>query len=232
MPKTKDAFAFRDLFEKILAYESQRLNVDKFIYPAELWESPLDYYMRKYFERTTGKQLPVDYCDKITARNRLIWGKEYRKRVRDITTLIQKHIAILQSYSGAILHKMLELDVFGLVALDAGDFINKLKSKGRRVNTLIIDYKWILEVFNSYDEVVSSEWKQLYLNEFGQRLKQARRNKKMTQEQLAEKLGMSRVGYAHYELSNRDPSLTMLVNLSEILDVPIEWLCGVKDSCT
>jgi len=59
---------------------------------------------------------------------------------------------------------------------------------------------------------------------FGAALKVARRRMGYTQEQLAERLGLSANFIAHLERGSRRPSLDTLVLLSTELDVPIEKL--------
>jgi len=61
---------------------------------------------------------------------------------------------------------------------------------------------------------------------FAQRLRQARKEKKMTQAELAEKIGMTQGGYTSYEIARREPSIKGLVNLADALNVSLDWLCG------
>lgn len=70
----------------------------------------------------------------------------------------------------------------------------------------------------------------LNLNVFAERLKKARNNKGFTQEQLADKIGVSTATICNYERINRKdgkiPTLEKVFALSEILEVSIDWLCG------
>ncbi len=58
----------------------------------------------------------------------------------------------------------------------------------------------------------------------GLRIKHARTEKNMTQEKLAELLGISRIQIAYLENGDRGISLEMLVNISNSLNVPIAEL--------
>ncbi|MBQ3762383.1 MAG: helix-turn-helix transcriptional regulator [Clostridia bacterium] len=58
----------------------------------------------------------------------------------------------------------------------------------------------------------------------GLRIKHARTEKNLTQEKLAEMLGISRIQIAYLENGDRGISLEMLVNVSNILNVPIAEL--------
>ena len=55
----------------------------------------------------------------------------------------------------------------------------------------------------------------------GPRLQQARRSAKLTQEQLAEKSGLTANFIAHLERGSRQPSIHSLVAVCRVLDVPV-----------
>ncbi len=61
---------------------------------------------------------------------------------------------------------------------------------------------------------------------FGERLKKIRKNKGFTQEELAEKVGISRSNIANYENNKNMPSVDILVKLSNALDVFIDYIIG------
>ncbi|MFZ2647283.1 MAG: helix-turn-helix transcriptional regulator [Lactococcus chungangensis] len=64
---------------------------------------------------------------------------------------------------------------------------------------------------------------------FAERLKFLRKEKKLTQQELADKLGMSRVGYGYWEKGSREPDLKMLLKLSELLNASLDYLMGNSD---
>ena len=51
----------------------------------------------------------------------------------------------------------------------------------------------------------------------------------MTMKDVAEKIGMSLMAYAHYEHGDRDPSLATLSKLCDIFDVSADYLIGRAD---
>lgn len=57
----------------------------------------------------------------------------------------------------------------------------------------------------------------------GERMKAARVRKGLTQEQLAEKLNIERSAVCHYEKDRREPSLAILVEISDILEVSTDY---------
>ena len=61
---------------------------------------------------------------------------------------------------------------------------------------------------------------------FAQRLKQALKEMKITQVELAEKIGMTQGGYTSYEQARREPPIKVLVQLADKLNVSLDWLCG------
>lgn len=141
-----------------------------------------------------------------------------------------RHSSRLSFYQGYLSDRILNSENC------SSDFLKSIREKNQRINKLDSEYsviilqnkKLIAYLENKIFEV--KEWIQFaYQDNFSRRLRVARQNKKMTQEQVADKLEISRVGYAHYELAERDPSMTMLIKLSRILDIDIKWLCGIEN---
>lgn len=65
---------------------------------------------------------------------------------------------------------------------------------------------------------------------FFMRLRAARVSKHLTQQAMADMLGLSLNGYQKYEQGERQPSLDTLVNIVKILDVSADYLLGLVDS--
>lgn len=61
---------------------------------------------------------------------------------------------------------------------------------------------------------------------FSENLKKLREKNKLTQEQLAEKLMISKTTVSHYEKSLHNPSLETIIKLAELFDVSIDYLLG------
>lgn len=61
---------------------------------------------------------------------------------------------------------------------------------------------------------------------FCNKLIEQRKLNKMTQRQVAEKLGIKQPSYIRYEKGNAEPSLTNLVKLSDLFDVSVDYLLG------
>ena len=55
-------------------------------------------------------------------------------------------------------------------------------------------------------------------------LRQIRRKKKLNQQRAALDLNITREALSHYENGRRDPSLAMLVRMSEYFNVSIDYL--------
>lgn len=66
----------------------------------------------------------------------------------------------------------------------------------------------------------------------GDNLKKFRSEKKLTQKQVSEALGISRSVYSQYENSERDPSLKRLISLARFYMVTLDYLCGNTDRIT
>ena len=62
--------------------------------------------------------------------------------------------------------------------------------------------------------------------EFAERLKTLRKQVKLTQAQIAEKLNISQQAYASWERGAKKPTQENLVKIAQILDVSIDYLVG------
>lgn len=59
---------------------------------------------------------------------------------------------------------------------------------------------------------------------FGKKLREVRMKRKMTQQRLADSVGLALRSYQCYEQGVREPSLDMLVKLADVLEVPTDYL--------
>lgn len=64
---------------------------------------------------------------------------------------------------------------------------------------------------------------------FGERLKELRESKGMTQEFLAELLNVSRQSIGVYENNNVDPGINTLVKIADIFNISLDYLLGRTD---
>ncbi len=64
--------------------------------------------------------------------------------------------------------------------------------------------------------------------DFGNRLKQLRIREGYTQQQLADKLGVTKSVVSYYELQERYPSPDVLIRLSQIFRVTTDFLLGLE----
>ena len=60
----------------------------------------------------------------------------------------------------------------------------------------------------------------------GNRIRTARQFRKLTAEQLSEQLGIATESLRHIENGTRRPSYALLDNISDILDVSLDYLAG------
>lgn len=60
----------------------------------------------------------------------------------------------------------------------------------------------------------------------GERIKAARKQAGMTQQELAEKLEISYVGVSQWESGRRNPKESTLAKIADVLDVPLGYLTG------
>ena len=62
------------------------------------------------------------------------------------------------------------------------------------------------------------------MNNFGRKLKYHRKQSGLTQEQLAEKMGVSYTQYQNYERGKSYPLMEKFIVLCQLLDVPADYL--------
>lgn len=69
---------------------------------------------------------------------------------------------------------------------------------------------------------------------FGERVKQLRLSAGMTQEQLAERIWVTKAAISNYELSERNPSPETIIKIAGVFGVTTDYLLGLEDkrSCT
>ncbi|MCG3089168.1 helix-turn-helix domain-containing protein [Sporosarcina cyprini] len=65
---------------------------------------------------------------------------------------------------------------------------------------------------------------------FADRLKRLRQNKKLSQQEMADFLGISRQGYGKYENGSSQPSFEMLEKLSTYFGVSTDYLLGTSEN--
>lgn len=61
---------------------------------------------------------------------------------------------------------------------------------------------------------------------FGARLREVRKSKKITQQELADRLGIKRNTYSDWENGKTEPTFEILVKLADLFDVSLDWLFG------
>ena len=70
------------------------------------------------------------------------------------------------------------------------------------------------------------------MSKFGFRLRDLRKASKLTQEELAKLVGMSRSAIGMYENGDREPDIDILERLADFFDVDIDYLTGRSDKTT
>lgn len=67
------------------------------------------------------------------------------------------------------------------------------------------------------------------MNQIGAKLKSFRKQRGLTQQQVADQLGITVRAYQHYETGDRSPTLEKSFELAKILDIKLEEL-SVRNS--
>lgn len=65
---------------------------------------------------------------------------------------------------------------------------------------------------------------------WSKRIKDLREDHDMTQDELADKLGVSKRTLVRYESGKSEPTISSLIILSSLFDVSIDYIVGAKDT--
>ena len=66
--------------------------------------------------------------------------------------------------------------------------------------------------------------------DFGERLKKLRLRENLTQQQLADRLGVTKSVVSYYELQERYPSPEILIKLASVFHVSTDYILGLSQS--
>lgn len=77
---------------------------------------------------------------------------------------------------------------------------------------------------------MSAENKKAVTAEFAVSLRRIRRARRLTQRELAEKIGVGEMTYVRYETGRITPGVDKLKALAEVLEVPVAELLGMDES--
>ncbi|GGF89384.1 helix-turn-helix domain-containing protein [Paenibacillus abyssi] len=64
----------------------------------------------------------------------------------------------------------------------------------------------------------------------GDRLRELRLKKSISQEEVARQIGITRSAYSHYEINNRQPVYETLIKLAALFDVTLDYIIGGESS--
>lgn len=63
----------------------------------------------------------------------------------------------------------------------------------------------------------------------GYHLLELRTERRLTQKQVADSLGINSVTYLHYEKNQREPPLALLIKIAQLYEVSVDYLLGLED---
>lgn len=149
------------------------------------------------------------------------------KRLQFILDCLDSHIARLRKYLLIVSKKITRSK-----SVDDKEFWYRKKD---RASFLLWRYEWLKDVLDNFsrhiEKYIESQQENLqrqYKNEFAERLRNARRRKKISQSQVASLLNITTGAYSNYERGLRDLPMFTIYRLTEILSVSADYLFGVK----
>ena len=74
------------------------------------------------------------------------------------------------------------------------------------------------------------QWEEaIHMQDFGKRIKELRQKAGLTQQQLAERIWVSKAAISNYELYERNPSPEILIKLARVFHVSTDYLLGIEE---
>ena len=228
MPKTKDAFAFRD-------FDPERILQRRFFKDFHFDADKSDEEILQKFSATDSDSFEITQEKFDTMDDLLVRAAKYQKE------RIKTHGDRLTKYARALEFK---------IATDETANIEVLRKRHKRVDELSIKYcgavtaegitsqlfagiavkdvgglcQKIAKVYKELDGKIKLHYRKI----FAERLKQARKELRLTQNEFGNLLGLTQRGVSNFENAIYEPSLAGLVKISEKLNRPVGWFLGVS----
>ena len=207
MPKTKDAFALRGF------------DVEHFL-QVKLAECALAPTALKSLDADKDNFDDLQRARKSYARLDDAF-KSFRKK-------IIRHIDRLLKYSMALTKNVARL------VDDVQYYFSVVQPRNKRLADLSERYTAIsqklIEAEHMVDDIIYhlKQYQQGYfMRTFAQRLRQARKAAGLTQNELAEKLGLKRSSYTAIETARNEPNISVLALVSREFNRPTNWFLGL-----
>ena len=239
MPKTKDAFAFRDVITKILAYETKLAQIrKKFAGNSELdtdseefQKLHKEFRASKDFEEVESLSDSMDHAfnklvskgfsepfinigvDRIGAIEQSIRALNHDlKRADFLIDRVENHCRRLMKYRTRCEPISKSFDRAGQLENHYLLLLSNLKSLRKLIKTYLSSNKQTA--------------KTAFNEELGIRLRLCRRRKKYSRDDVANFLGVTKAAYAHYETGRREIPILFVYRLANFFDVSTDYLLG------
>lgn len=228
MPKTKDAFALegfdgarilsRNYFRGYAPPEELHLTDEDYLTSIVLSASDADdSTFSERFAGVNGSEAILTFWGSGAKSAKLAYTMTLANKYQ---TRLTRHNDKLMEYSASLIGDY--------------DFSDKIQTKIRRAQNLADRYADACRavqnlqraLFNAIATIEDGNADSVR-RRFAERLRQARKKKNMTQQDVANLIHMSAGGYTQYELARRDPSIPTLIKLARILDCSADWLLGL-----
>ncbi|MBR1975059.1 MAG: helix-turn-helix transcriptional regulator [Clostridia bacterium] len=67
------------------------------------------------------------------------------------------------------------------------------------------------------------------MKDFGEKIKELRKSKNLTQKELAEKIGQAQSTIVYWEQNKQEPTISALKNMCEFFEVSADYLLGLTE---
>ena len=109
------------------------------------------------------------------------------------------------------------------------DFASLHTHGGEGVSRRQYRYKYYSSEIRNCQSVFRNLFYNFLMSKFGERLKELRRERGITQKQLAEVLEVSKTTICQWETMKQEPSIEMLMKLADLFHTSVDYLVGRKD---
>lgn len=189
-----------------------------------------------YVKRLLISYLDIDEEGGITADN--VNNSELEKASKEVL-LAQKLIVNLhdtiKQVSGCIEMRLEQSRAIVKRASNSG-LTDNLKAECKLIKEDVEQLQCLERLLRNFEEVLTADLKayeenlhSCFRGILGARLKLARQNAVLSQDDFAKKIGLTRISITRYEVGSFEPSAFLLYRMAKILGVSVDWLLCLKE---
>ena len=239
--KTRDAFAFRDVIAKILAYETRLSQIrKKFAGNSEL-DTDSDEFRKLHKEFRASEDFKE--IESLSASMEVAFNKLVSKGFSEpFTNVGVDRIGAIEQSIRALNHDLKRVDFLIERVENHCRRLMKYRTRCEPVSKsfdragqlenhyllLLSNLKSLRKLLKNYLSSNKQTAKTAFNEELGIKLLLCRRRKKISQDEVAKFLGITKAAYAHYERGRRETPILYVYRLAKFFNVTADYLLGLS----